>query len=143
LVLDPRLRLGSGPLGSALGFDSLKRHEFFRGIDFAKAIKMKPPLDPALLAKLHIDKRKTISGFESPTERDSSDSFDGEDERGEKPYMGPTTTNEKVLKEGIVDKKCGWLFYYNRKLVLTTLPRLSYYKPKKNEYKVSLARALP
>ena len=136
LVLDPTRRLGSGPAGSALGFEALKRHEFFHGIDFAKAIKMKPPLAPALLAKLQMEKRKTVSGFESPTERDASDSFDGEDEKGEKPYPNVSIAGEKVIKEGIVDKKCGWLFYYNRKLILTTLPRLSYYKPKKNEYKV-------
>lgn len=43
----------------------------------------------------------------------------------------------KVLKEGIVRKKCGWIFYHNRKLVLTSQPRLSYYLPTTNQYKVT------
>ena len=42
----------------------------------------------------------------------------------------------ETIKEGIVDKKCGWLFFYNRKLILTSQPRLSYYIPKTNQYRV-------
>ncbi len=138
LVLPPEKRLGSGPEGSLLGFNVLKRHEFFKGADFDNISKMDPPIDATTLLKLNADKRPAVSGFESPTEMTtrSSDSCEDEDEKTSPMHQQPENPQETVLKEGIVDKKCGWVFYYNRKLVLTALPRLSYYKPKSNEYKV-------
>lgn len=34
LVLNPRGRLGAGEPGSGNGFDSLKKHSFFKGINW-------------------------------------------------------------------------------------------------------------
>ena len=138
LVLAPEKRLGSGPEGSALSYTKLKQHEFFKGVDFANFHKLDPPIDHTLLAKLSSDKKKVVSGFESPTETSvSSDSYEEEEEDKPSPTLQPKVPAEgKILKEGIVDKKCGWLFYYNRKLVLTSVPSLSYFAPKTNVYKV-------
>ncbi len=141
MVVAPEKRLGSGPPGSPLGFDVLKRHEFFKGVNFDTIRKTDPPIDLPTRVKLNADKKKVVSGFESPTEMASSSSISSdscEDEEEKTAPVRPQTQNpqEKVIREGIVDKKCGWVFYYNRKLVLTTLPRLSYYSPKTNEYKV-------
>ncbi len=138
LVLDPYKRLGSGPEGTHLSFTALKQHEFFKGVDFAAVLKIHPPLDATLLAKLNVDKKKTVSGFESPTELTTScDSLEDEDEKSPAAaHVPPAEDGGKVLKEGFVDKKCGWLFYYKRKLLLTSQPRLSYYVPKNNEYRV-------
>jgi len=48
-----------------------------------------------------------------------------------------TIDQEKIIKEGVVRKKTGWIFYSDRKLVLTSRPRLSYYVPSSGEYKVN------
>ena len=136
LVLDPNKRLGSGTDYTPLSFNALKQHAFFKGVDFTAALKSNPPMDAAILAKLNFDKTKTVSGFESPTElTTSSDSLEDEDEKA--PGSGREHEEGKVLKEGTVDKKCGWIFYYKRKLLLTSQPRLSYYVPNTNEYRVS------
>jgi len=138
--LDPNKRLGSGPDGSYLSFAGLKSHEFFKGVDFNVVLKSLPPLDPSTLSKLTSDKKKISSGFESPTEggsQHSAESTEDDDEKSPHVLPPPPPVEEaKILKEGYVDKKCGWLFYYKRKLLLSSQPRLSYYKPKDNEYRV-------
>ena len=44
LQLDPLQRLGSGPDGSENGIEALKRHPFFKGIDFKNLHKRSPPI---------------------------------------------------------------------------------------------------
>jgi 3-phosphoinositide dependent protein kinase-1 len=43
LTKDPELRLGSGFFGSDYDFLALKRHPFFKGLDFDKVFLMPPP----------------------------------------------------------------------------------------------------
>jgi len=45
LVINPCDRLGAGGKSSINGFESLKKHRFFKDIDFANLHKMKPPMD--------------------------------------------------------------------------------------------------
>ncbi len=138
LVPDPNKRLGSGPKDSATGYYALKRHEFFEGLDFAGLPHAKPPLNPAAALALQINKgavggsvvvEKGVMG-DSGSER--AGSVVKEMEIGKLSMVD----QEKVIKEGVVKKKCGWIFYNKRKLVLTSRPRLSYYDPESGQYKV-------
>ncbi len=45
LSLDPYLRLGAGRPGSALDYAHLKKHPFFKGLDFNELNHMNVPLD--------------------------------------------------------------------------------------------------
>lgn len=146
LVVDPGKRLGSGAEGSALSFAALKRHEFFKGADFHKVPKTRPPLSPELVERLSEgSNERCFSEFDLPGEiaayrNGTHDVSSGcEEVKRRKSSLSVENSNEqnsKIVKEGVVDKKCGWVFYYNRKLKLTSEPRLSYYNPKTNEYKV-------
>jgi 3-phosphoinositide dependent protein kinase-1 len=145
LVIDPNKRLGSGPPGSVLSFEMLKKHGFFKEIDFATLASAHPKVDSAMATTIRGSKKIPFeSGYESPTEptTNPTDGGDDEDDDDPSPQIMPatqqSTKGEKMIKEGVVDKKCGWLFFYNRKLVLTNAPRLSYYDPKTNKYKVFL-----
>ena len=40
-----------------------------------------------------------------------------------------------ILKEDIILKKCGWLFYKKRKVVLTSDSKIKYYDPKTNVHR--------
>ena len=42
----------------------------------------------------------------------------------------------KVILTGLVQKRCGWVFYKPRQLVLTDILRLYYFDPQTNELKV-------
>ena len=44
----------------------------------------------------------------------------------------------KLILSGLVLKKCGWLFYKPRQLILNNKPRLVYYDPDSNQLKVDL-----
>lgn len=128
-------RLGSGGKEGELGFSALKSHEFFKGIDFKNLYKQTPPIPKDILEKYTKFKPNII--IESPIGSDEDSNEENTYDANEEPK---TTTNcklqFKLLKEGILQKKCGWLFYRDRKLILTNQPRLSYYNVDKNEYKV-------
>ena len=128
----------------------LKRHEFFKGLDFTNLHKGKPPVDAALAIKLQSEKKKPQmhgSGRDSP-QGGTADTLEEELETAEIQKQGQGQTvwqspggkkgEDAVVKEGLVTKKCGWIFYKKRKLVLTTRPRLSYFDSGNNEYKVSI-----
>ena len=131
--------MGSGPDGSSLSFLALKQHKFFKGADFQKVLTTDPPLDPDLIVKLRSEK-KSFTGFDSPVEPkmelENSIMLTEEEKRKISDTARYNNNEVRTIKEGIIDKKCGWLFYYNRKFILTSEPRLSYYDPKNNEYKV-------
>jgi hypothetical protein len=147
--VEPEKRLGSGPIGSALSFAALKRHEFFKGADFQKILKSKPPLSLKLIEKLNADKgERCFCEFALTDETNNyrkaapevySEPSESKENKKRNSSLNIETFSEQqsqIIKEGVVDKKCGWLLYYNRKLKLTSEPRLSYYNPKTNEYKV-------
>ena len=143
-MTDPYKRLGSGPKGSPLSYDLLKQHEFFKGLDFRTLHKNKPPVDPALVMKLQSEKKKPqprTGGNDSPREG-TAETLEEElaDTSAQAVWQAPPGKKQEdaVVKEGVINKKCGWIFYKKRKLVLTTRPRLSYFDPSNNEYKVLL-----
>lgn len=132
LIVDPWSRLGSGPEGSPLSFTALKEHEFFGNKNFDNISEYNPPVSPEILSKLTQESQKSFSEFDSTIDLAVCSETD-------KNVLNAKSNPEeiKTLKEGIVDKKCGWIFYYNRKLILTSETRLSYYLPKTNEYRVN------
>lgn len=147
LAKEPSKRLGAGAQGSPLGFDALKRHEFFEGIDFEKLEEAKPPIDPELVAKLKEENKKNKI-VDNMVSSDEDQSVEGQPaKKAEDDYLkeyvniDPTMLDEeeqngkyRVIKRGVVEKKCGWLFFKQRKLVLTNRPRLYYALPS-GEYK--------
>eukprot|EP00826_Nyctotherus_ovalis_P010038 TRINITY_DN12663_c0_g1_i3.p1 TRINITY_DN12663_c0_g1~~TRINITY_DN12663_c0_g1_i3.p1 ORF type:complete len:340 (+),score=61.52 TRINITY_DN12663_c0_g1_i3:74-1093(+) len=133
LVKDPFKRLGTGPKGSPLGFDALKKDEFFKGINFNKLKDSKPPINAFLIAKLKEEFKNNIvyDRISSDDEQDVKDSISYSTSIKEYASTKTTSKEEKknkntVIKEGIVKKKCGWIFYRHRKLILTDRPRLYY-----------------
>lgn len=135
--MEPLKRLGSGAEGTKLSFSSLKQHKFFKGYDFQEVLKTDPPLNPDLMLKLKSEK-KSFAGFDSQIELEPTMEAPYEETKRKNSIGDQHSAPKegKTIKEGIVDKKCGWLFYRNRKLILTSAPRLSYYEPKTNKYKV-------
>ena len=135
LVVDPDQRLGSGPKDSPLSYEALKQHKFFKGINFDEVSKTKPIIDAEILSKLQAEKK--VLAEEDDGINSEDEEFDEEElERTAKSSTtGAIRDEKKIFKEGIVLKKCGWLFYKKRKLVLNGKPRLSYYDPDNNEYK--------
>jgi 3-phosphoinositide dependent protein kinase-1 len=136
LVVEPQKRLGSGPPDSPLSYDMLKKHPFFKGIDFTNLHKKNPPIPQPILSKLQAERKKPAEG--EVVSSDDEDPLSVKLDSGSKPKtISPTSKKEDaVVKEGILPKKCGWFFYKKRKLVLTTRPRLSYYDPSDGSYKV-------
>lgn len=85
------------------------------------------------------DLNEEVSAFRKPALESYDKSSECKESKKRKSSLTIEPSSEKrckIIKEGIVDKKCGWLFYYNRKFKLTSEPRLSYYNPKTNEYRV-------
>jgi len=111
LVVEPTERLGSGNRSTSLDYKELKEHKFFEGIDFKKLAETNPPIDPELIEKVKAKKLK-------------------KEKRKKRPKA---ITN--AIKQEIILKRCGWLFYKNRKLVLTATSSLNYYDPNTGEHR--------
>jgi len=146
LIKEPSKRLGAGAKGTPLGMDRLKKDEFFEGIDFDKLEEIKVPITPELIKELKDKEGKnqvvgeTISSDEQVEEPISNNTKVEKDYSDEYVKVDSTMVDEKkkdkhkVIKEGIVQKKAGWLFYKKRNLILTNRPRL-YYEVPKGEYR--------
>jgi 3-phosphoinositide dependent protein kinase-1 len=98
--LEPDKRLGSGKHGTPFSMEALKSHAFFKGIDFTNLHTHPVPIAVSL------DSKRSNSPQRS------------EDQQFEK----------KEIKQGILKKKCGPFFYYDRVLKLNNEPRLTYYE---------------
>jgi hypothetical protein len=122
--------LGSGNEDSPLSLKALKEHEFFEGKDF-KSVNLGVMIEMIKKIKRY---RNNLSDhlFEAPSYSNPGYEYTNIDT--------PRKVEEaKVLKEGSLNKKFGWVFYHNRRLVLTSQPRLSYYLPMNNGYKVTFS----
>eukprot|EP01137_Pigoraptor_chileana_P029787 Opistho-2@15451 len=141
LVLDPDQRFGAENNG---GFAALKAHPFFEGVNWSTLTESTPPdLVPYLPACKSGD--ADLHGDIVLSRGDDKDEIFPEDEardRAEPPADSDrskllakqaaeskwhqfTTTNELIIKTGIVNKRKG-LFSKRRQLILTDLPRLLY-----------------
>lgn len=121
LVFDPAKRLGNGPNG----FQELKAHPFFKGIDFNNLLKERPPIESSVTILEMLDKSKKDC-------RDNPEYSDEEDNSKSKSCLEEKFT---IIKQGTVLKKCGWVFYRNRDLVLNERLRLVYFSTRTKKYR--------
>jgi serine/threonine protein kinase len=127
LVKVPENRLGAGPKGSDNDYEALKNHPFFKGVDFSKLHEIKPPV-----YEIQIKKKSSANT--------------GSDKKKEEPEKIKIKEFPKVPSiidkdititlSGLVEKKCGWIFYKPRQLILNSKPRLMYYDPNTNQLRV-------
>ena len=127
--------MGSGPEGSPLGFDKLIDHKFFEEINFEELPNTEVPKNYKIIEKLYEEN-------ENSDDVDNFKSFDKKKFNTSKSSIlcqasktPKSKTSFKVIKEGFLKKKCGWVFYKKRKLILTALPKISYYEPDTNIHK--------
>jgi len=120
LVMDPNKRLGSGPKGSDFDYEALKKDPFFEAIEFELLHLVKPPIETAIIERMKKINAKKVG------ELDSS----GEESNNEETTEVNTEIVDKVIKEGIINKKSGWLFYKKCKLELISNSQLAYYDSK-------------
>lgn len=160
LKKEPHERLGAGAkgriyglkdnlmtLGSANDVTALKAHPLFTGIDFAKLHKAKAPMAEIVSPHRQRDQFATFpSPIEDPIQKLvpnrkhflSEDLQTLEEKTGKTPAPSTSTAEvkERIILSGLVLKKCGWLFFRPRQLVLNSKPRLVYYDPETNQLKV-------
>lgn len=110
LDLNPITRFGSGfPNSSENGLLAVKKHPFFEGIDFASLYKQKVPVPPSLMNSMN--KSGTIKRVN---------------------LVHSVSANEKPpvreLRKGLLKKKNEWYMQQVRTFVLTSEPKLKYYK---------------
>ncbi|XP_065899379.1 3-phosphoinositide-dependent protein kinase 1-like [Dysidea avara] len=161
LILAPDKRIGCEQMG---GYQPLKTHKFYTGIDWAKLPETQPPqILPYLPAKSKDDQALT-SDYNIMNDRPLSDDFDerflsafglGDPDNPLKSSSSASITsnretklerqakespwhqfvnNELIVKSGLVDKRKG-LFSKRRQLILTDAPRLYYVDPVAMELK--------
>lgn len=143
LVIEPTKRLGSDEMG---GFEKLKQHEFFKGIDWEHIHEQKPPsLVPYLPATASnpencwstmktglTDKRiGEILTAHLITEQERKDRLAEQAANNE---YHKFTENHLILKQGLIDKRKG-LFARRRMFLLTEGPHLYYVDPVNKVYK--------
>ncbi|XP_060581440.1 3-phosphoinositide-dependent protein kinase 1-like [Ruditapes philippinarum] len=143
LVLEPDKRLGSDEMG---GFEKLKGHEFFTGIDWDHIEEVQPPaLVPYLPATTSnpehcwstmkpglTDKRiGEILTSHLITEQERKERLEEQAKTNE--YHRFTEGN-LILKQGFIDKRKG-LFARRRMFLLTEGPHLYYVDPVSKVYK--------
>ncbi|CAH1795012.1 unnamed protein product [Owenia fusiformis] len=158
LVLEPEGRLGCEEMG---GFDKLKKHPFFEGVDWSNLSKQKPPqLVPFLPAKdkdsesvwstqykpgLDDQKFSELIGLEisaENTEEESKKATELMSQEKRAQLLEEQKSNEYnrfvegnlILKQGLVDKRKG-LFARRRMFLLTEGPHLYYVDPANMELK--------
>ena len=143
LRLEKDKRLGTG----ANGFEKLKQHEFFSGIDFQNlrendmsAVEwMKRIAHSSTDVNSFISEEDVNYAVISPQK---SYKIEFDYFTPDNPALNQLRTGEHLLtkaksfntvKEGLLRKKCGWVFYQNTKLVLTDEPRLCYYSSENSD----------
>ena len=124
---------------SEFSYDALKSHPFFKGIDFNNLKDQEAP--DIELPKDRAEKMKELGkGFD----KIAIDSI--ENQTNEESRMSDIDDNEinpssnfsqgKVLLTGLVQKRCGWVFYKPRQLILKDTLKIFYFDAQTNELKV-------
>jgi hypothetical protein len=122
-------RLGAGLKGSENDYTILKNHSLFKDFDWTKLSEMKPPIFEIVGPK---KKKTTLEGEKA--EKLEAKKSNGDVEVKQVPSI--IDKNITIILSGLVDKKCGWIFYKPRQLILNSKPRLMYYDPNTNQLRV-------
>lgn len=153
LVLDPKKRLGCDDMG---GFETLKSHTFYKGVDFENLHKTDPPklklylpsndpAQPAFSEEVDIstlmDKDDDLDEWElerfnitehknytTKTETEAEKQKADLKKQKKESIWHPFVDGHLILKMGIVDKRKG-LFAKRRQFLLTEGPELYYVDP--------------
>lgn len=126
LVKEPEKRLGAGPKGSENDYEALKSHAFFKGIDFTKLHEMKPPV-------FEIQVKKKGNSVPGEKKKEEVEKIKIREFPKQPSIIDKDIT---ITLSGLVEKKCGWIFYKPRQLILNSKPRLMYYDPNTNQLRV-------
>jgi len=140
LVKEPLERLGAGPKGSANDYETLKKHSLFRNINFDKIHEQKPPVVEIASPhkrKSHDPDPNNLSAGTNQQGRKHCHSEDltKNDQKANNKVFDFQSDKVRVILSGLVLKKCGWLFFKPRQLILNSKPRLVYYDPDSNQLK--------
>ena len=126
----------------------MKSHPLFEGINFKNLYNVSPPAvdihspfrkkKPQNQSLIQESFAEEIEDLELEQQMKLSLSRDllSEQKRSIESIQNSSSNQIRVILSGLVNKKCGWLFYKPRQLILTDTPKLIYYDPTNNSIKV-------
>ena len=130
----------------------MKAHPLFNGVNFALLHKQKAPLVDIVspykqksqpyatfeeLAQRHMPTRKHfLSDDLQNLEKEHTEPKQIKVEPQKVSVETHVTEENQEIMSGLVSKKCGWLFFRTRFLVLNNKPSLSYFDPDTKQFKV-------
>ena len=115
-VVDPKKRLGGGDWGTEYDINHLKKHKYFKNINWNNLKNMTPPGFSTY--KYYESKRKSI--YKKKGDNANNDENDGYKVFDDKSNNGDI----KVIKEGYINKQSFWFHYVKRYISLDTTPRI-------------------
>lgn len=127
--LHPMQRLGAGAPGTSLSIENLKKHPFFKGIDFKNIHKRSPPIHWESRQPPLSNTPSPEKGVLSRTESQASEATDDEDGLVLREYPKKCKLKDSdIIKSARLLKRNRWYFFQERKITLTNEPRLMYFK---------------
>lgn len=123
LTLDPNQRLGMGEHG----YQDIKSHPYFTGLDFSLLQELKPP---DLLPESAVPQPKVHNAPPKGALNDAPNEARAKqlEEQKSSPWAKFVFPNELIVKHGLVSKRKG-LSVKKRQLILTDYPRIFYVDP--------------
>ena len=115
-VIDPKMRLGGGDLGTQYDINHLKNHKYFKGIKWNNLKNMSPPGFNTY--KFYENKRKSIY-------KKKGNNINNNENDGYKIFDDKSKSKDiKIIKEGYINKQSFWFHYVKRYISLDTTPRI-------------------
>lgn len=127
LVKEPEHRLGAGEKGSDYDIEHLKKHPYFKGIDFNNLHNKAPPFVDSF--DFLVGGKKNRNNNNNNKKNDNENSINKGEIGGKINISGE---KENILRVGYLLKKSKWFHYNKRKMVLYSTPKLTYIDPDKN-----------
>ena len=118
LVAEPKDRLGGGDPGTETDMEHLKKHPFFKKINWNNLPKTTPP--GFKNHKYYERKKKSI--YKDNREKENEELSNGYLVFDDKSKV--RNSEAKVIKEGFIRKKSAWFHYDKRFITLDTTPKL-------------------
>ena len=149
LVKDPQKRLGAGEKGSQYDIEHLKKHPYFKGIDWDNLNNIKPPNSENFDFLMNKNNKNNIEGkkIKNTTKTNNIKNKDNLTNSIKSHYsthinidnikkfgnlFDDDENKATILKEGYLDKKSSWFHYNKRKVILYSTPKIVYIDPFKN-----------